>query len=239
MKYAVVTGCASGIGKEVAAKLHNAGMVVFGLDIQNCEESFSSYVCEVSDETQVARIISEISKETDHIDYLVNCAGMLTIGKPLMIKDLSFKQWDAIIKINLRSVMVTTRLFYPLLKEGDKSVLINVSSEQSFFPDEGFSPYAVSKAGINSFTVCAAREFLESGIRVNAVAFGTVKTNILKSIYDEETEKSMYENQEKNIPFGVLPANVAAEIIIDLLDEKNSYMSGEIIRVDGGHHLRR
>ena len=238
MKYAVVTGHASGIGKEVASQLHDLGIQVFGLDIQSCEAPFTSYVCEVSDEVQVTRVVNEISKLTDHIDYLINCAGMLTIGQPLMIKDMSFKQWDAIIKINLRSAMVTTKLFYALLKNSSSSMVINMSSEQAFYPDEGFSPYAVSKSGINSFTVCAAREFLEDEIRVNAVAFGTVKTNILKSFCDKKSELSMYEAKDKDVPFGVLPANVAAKIIVDLLDVKYRYMSGEIIRIDAGNHLR-
>ena len=239
MRYAVVTGCASGIGKEVASQLHDLGIKVYGLDIQSCETPFKSYLCEVSAEDQVDRVVNEISKETNHIEYLINCAGLLTIGKPLSIKDMSLKQWDAIIKINLRSVMIATKLFYPLLKNGSSPIIINLSSEQAYDPDEKFSPYVVSKSGVNSFTMCSAKEFLEDGIRVNAVAFGTIKTNIIKSFCDKETESLLYENKERTIPFGVLSADVAAKIIVNLLDEKYRYMSGEIIRVDGGNHLRR
>ena len=237
MKYAVVTGCASGIGREVSLQLHNSGVKVFGLDIQSCDESFPSYVCEVSNESQVSRVIEEISKELEHIDYLINCAGMLSIGKPLMIKDMSFKQWDAIIKINLRSTVVMTKLLYPLLKNSSSSAIINISSEQSYNPDEGFSPYAVSKTGINSFTACAAKEFIEDNIRVNAVAFGTVKTNILKAFCDTNTEKELYLSKEKSIPLGVINVNEAANIVVDLLGDKYRHMTGEIIRIDGGNHF--
>ncbi|MDE7251622.1 MAG: SDR family oxidoreductase [Acetatifactor sp.] len=236
MEYAIVTGCASGIGKRVAEQLHSKGVRVFGLDINKCEYSFSTYVCEVSDETQVIKCISKIAEYTDKVDYLVNCAGMLTIGKPLAIKDMSIKQWDAILRINLRSVMIMIKHVYPFLKKADHAGIINLSSEQTMRPQPGFLPYVVSKSGINALTKYCAQEFLEDEIRVNAVALGTVNTGILSS-YCEEDACKLFSKKEESIPFGVMSADEAANLIIYLLSKENRYMTGEIVRADGGGHL--
>lgn len=237
MKYAIVSGCASGIGLDVAKILVNNGVTVFGLDINHCKLALHSYICDVSDERQVTSIMEDIVQKTKRIDYLINCAGMLTIGKPLYIKDLPIKQWDALLRINLRSVMVTTKIFYPLLKDAVDARIINLSSEQSFSPDVGFTPYAVSKSGINCFTQCCAKEFSDYGIRVNAVAFGTVKTGILSSFCNEDEEEKLFKQKDNSIPFGVIPSEVAAQFIVNLLGDEYRFMTGEIIRMDGGNHL--
>lgn len=237
MKYAVVTGCASGIGKDVAKLLKTNGVEVYGLDIQECYENYESYICEVSDELQVKKMFEIILRKTDHLDYLINCAGMLTIGTPLPIESMSVKQWDAILRINLRSVMLMTKTFHPLMKNSSMPIILNISSEQSFNPDKEFAPYAVSKAGINTFTKCCAKEFLDDKIRVNAIAFGTIKSRILNSYCNEEQEKKLYQVKEEQLPYGVISSETAAKIIVDLLDDKYGYMSGEVIRIDGGNHL--
>lgn len=237
-KYAVVTGCASGIGYEIANSLNNKGIHVIGLDIETINDKFLSYVCDVSDENQVAVIMQKIKGKTSRIDYLVNAAGMLTIGNPLLIKELSLKQWDAIMRINLRSVLIMIKNIYPFMKEANGGSIVNISSEQSFNPDVSFSPYAVSKAGINMLTLSAAKEFLNDNIRVNAIALGTVKTNILKNMtITPEQELEMYHNKEKEIPFGVIEKQSVFELVDFLLSDKSRYITGEIVRCDGGLFL--
>lgn len=237
MEYAIVTGCASGIGKSVAEQLYLQGVTVFGLDINKCDYPFSTYVCEVSDEEQVAKCISKIAEQTDRIDYLVNCAGMLTVGTPLAIKDMPIKQWDAILRINLRSVMIMIKNVYPFLKKADYASVVNLSSEQTMRPQPGFLPYMVSKAGINALTEYCAQEFLNDNIRVNAVALGTVNTGILSSYCSKEEADELFKKKEETIPFGVMLAEDAANVIIYLLSKKNKYMTGEIVRIDGGGHF--
>lgn len=237
MEYAIVTGCASGIGKKVAEQLHLKGVRVFERDINKCEYLFNTYVCEVSDEIQVMKCISKIAEYTDKVDYLVNCAGMLTIGKPLAIKDMSVKQWDAILRINLHSVMIMIKHAYPFFKKADHAGIINLSSEQTMQPQSGFLPYMVSKSGINALTKYCAQEFLEDEIRVNAVALGTVNIGILSSYCEADAACRLFSEKEESIPFGVMSADEAANLIIYLLSKENRYMTGEIIRADGGRHL--
>ena len=239
-KYAIVTGCASGIGYEISKRLSNQDVHVIGIDVDKPQSDFLSYGCDVSDENQVEDIILKISNHTQRIDYLVNAAGMLTIGKPQEIKDLSIKQWDAILRVNLRSAVIMTKLTYPLLKSSEEASIVNISSEQAFHPDVKFSPYAVSKAGINMFTTCAAKEFLGDRIRVNAIALGTVRTNILKSMaLTPEQEEAMYREKDKRIPFGLIDNSSVVDLVEFLLSNKSGFMTGEVIRCDGGLFLSR
>lgn len=239
-KYAIVTGASSGIGKAIAEKLVDKKVKVYGLDInENNNVNIKSYICDVSNEEQIFDIMTLIKKETDRIDYLVNCAGMLSIGKPLSIKEMSIKQWKAIMQINLESVLIMIKNCYPFMKNGENvASIVNISSEQVMMPQIGFAPYMVSKTGIEALTKCAAQEFLYDRIRVNAIALGTIRTNILTCMTQNEEEiKCMFQNKENSIPYGVATPEQIAEIIMFLLSESSSYMTGEVIYADGGNYL--
>lgn len=239
-KYAIVTGASSGIGKAIAEKLVDKKVKVYGLDInENSNVNIKSYICDVSNEEQIFHIMTLIKKETDRIDYLVNCAGMLSIGKPLSIKEMSIKQWKAIMKINLESVLIMIKNCYPFMKNGENvASIVNISSEQVMMPQIGFAPYMVSKTSIEALTKCAAQEFLYDRIRVNAIALGTIRTNILTCMTQNEEEiKCMFQKKENSIPYGVATPEQIAEIIMFLLSESSSYMTGEVIFADGGNYL--
>ena len=237
--FAIVTGCASGIGNEIANRLVSKGIEVIGLDIEECTCDFPSYVCDVSDERQVQQILALISKRTQCIDYLINAAGILCIGKALLLKEMSVKQWDAILKINLGSVMVMSKNVYPYMLHSDRGAIVNISSEQVYNPDLGYSSYAVSKSAINMLTICTAKEFLKDKIRVNAIALGTVKTNILKYLdVSEEQKELMFKNKKEQIPFGLMSRSDVADIIEFLISDHARFITGEIIRCDGGKYLR-
>lgn len=236
-KIAVVTGAASGIGQEVAKMLLSDGVFVIGVDINESSVANKSFICDVSDEKQVIELFNKICELTQKIDYLVNAAGMLSIGKPLPIKEMSVKQWDAIIRLNLKSAMLMIKYSYPLMKMNGSSI-VNVSSEQSFNPDVLFAPYAVSKAGVNMLTMSAAKEFLDEGIRVNAVALGTVKTNILNGVFpSKEEQEILYREKQKQIPLGIIDVEAAAKVVKFFLSEDSKYITGETLRCDGGHFL--
>lgn len=239
VKYAVVTGCASGIGKCIADFLHENGIVVFGLDIEDTKAEYETFICDVSEEEHVKIVLDKIKEKTKSINYLVNAAGVLTIGKPLRIVDMPISQWEAITRINLKSMVLMIKYIYPFMKELNDASIVNLSSEQVYNPDVYFSPYSISKAGVNMLTVCAAKEFLSDKIRVNAIALGTVKTNILKCMTeDTQLEKEMYELKNKAIPFGLIDLDNVCGIVDFLLSQKSRFITGEIVRCDGGYFLR-
>ena len=237
-KYAIITGCASGIGLEIADKLHSEGIVVYGLDIMKITKPYLTFICDVSDEISVKKVIHEIQKQTDRIDYLVNVAGLLTVGKPLKLIDTPIKQWDAIMRINLKSVLIMIKNAYPLYVKSSIASIVNISSEQSLFPEIGFAPYAVSKCGINMLTMCAAQEFIDNGIRVNAIALGTVKTNILDSLNLSKIEQEkMFADRGHVIPLGLMKTVDVYNVVKFLLVTDSKYITGMTILCDGGMHL--
>lgn len=127
---------------------------------------------------------------------------------------------------------------YPMLKKSDEASVVNISSEQSYLPQLGFAPYAVSKAAINTLTASAAQEFLNDKIRVNAIALGTVKTNILSSFCNDKDEiENLFKNKDQEIPFGVMNTSNVADMVSFLLSHNARYITGEVLRADGGSFL--
>ena len=220
--------------------LSDSGVVVFGLDItEGKNKNIHSFICDVSDESQVVSVLNRIKEKTYVIDYLVNAAGMLTIGKPLEIIQVPIRQMDAIMRINLMSAFILTKHCHPLLKNSSAgAAIVNISSEQAYKPQRGFAPYSISKAAINALTQSAAREFLADKIRVNALAFGTVKTNILNSyITDDEEIDRIFAYKDEFIPLGIIQPENAAEIVRFLLSDKAKHITGEIIQANSGNCL--
>lgn len=234
MKYAIVTGSASGLGNAIFKKLKNDGIKVFGVDVQNSPTT--DYICDVSDEKILIEIQKKISLVTDRIDYLFNCAGMLTIGCPLLIRNTPLSQLKGIMKFNFESVFLMSKIFLPMLQKSDLASITNISSEQSFIPERGFMPYAVSKGAINIFTKCLAQELLKDKILVTAFALGSIRTNILKSYVNEDEEEKCFVEKQKQMPLGLMESDNIANFIVDFV-KNNKYATGEIIKIDSGLSL--
>lgn len=205
-KYAIVTGAASGIGLDVATRLSDMGISVFGLDLKPCpSDKFHQFICNVSCEHDIIQTLDAIYEETDHIDYLINVAGILTVNGKCYIKDTEATDWNRMLSNNLTSVFMMLRYTYPLLKAAHGAAVVSLSSDQALKGKEGFCAYGVSKVGINMLTQIAAAEFNGDGIRVNAIAPGAVRTNFLTSLFPDEIIKKIYETEDDSIlkPFQV------------------------------------
>ena len=199
-KYAIVTGAASGIGLDVATRLTDEGITVFGLDLRPCpSDRWRHFICDVNNENDIIETLQTIRAETDHIDYLVNVAGVLTVNGKRYIKDTETSDWNKMLNNNLTSVFMMLRHTYPLLKAAHGAAVVNLSSDQSMKGQVGFSAYGVSKAGINLLTQVAADEFKSDGIRVNAIAPGAVKSNFLTSLFPTDIIKKIYEEEGDTI----------------------------------------
>lgn len=239
-KVAIVTGSSSGIGKAVAKQLINEGAMVIGIDIQNkVVENSHHLICDVGNEYDVISAIEKVTKITNKVDYLVNAAGVLTVGSRTQIKEQKLEQWEKILLVNMTGVLLMMKHTYELLKVSSAGAIVNISSDQANNSLEKSAPYAVSKAGINVLTRIAANEMYDDNIRVNAVAAGEVHTNFLSTLVDNEMViKRMYKQIERKLPFGLAEPEDIASLVCYLLSEQAKCITGQVILLDSGKSIR-
>ncbi len=239
-KTAFVTGASRGIGAAVARALASAG---YDLGIM-CEKNTDallalgdelsrsygirviSYVGDVGDAGSVSDTADAFLEKTGRIDVLINNAGISHIG---LLTDLEVSDWQRIIDVNLSSVFYTCRAFVPVMVSQKSGNIINISSMWGSVGASCEVAYSASKGGVNSFTRALAKELAPSDIRVNAIACGCIDTD-MNAGFSEEERKALCED----IPMGRLGRvdEVAAEVM-HIID--SSYMTGQIIGVDGGY----
>ena len=237
MKNAIVTGCASGIGLAICKFFSNNGIKVYGIDKETIEiDKVEVYKCDISEEENVNEIISAIEKNEAQIHYLVNVVGVICRGKNIW--EYSKKEWEEAFYNNFFSMMFMTNACINMLKKATDACIINISSEQSIYVKAYSSPYIISKAAVNYYTRLCALEMQEFNIRVNAIALGTVKTNILKAIIDDdEVIERAYKKVEKSRTGLYYPEDVLP-IVQLLISYSGKIINGQIIVADGGKSLK-
>ena len=236
MVTAIVSGSASGIGRAVSALFIERGYKVYGLDrVQSDDLMVEQLMCDVSNQSDVQRAVKRIVNNSSGIDILVNAAGIFQEHKRNEIGSLDISEWDSIINNNLRSVFIVTQSCLPYMKGTGSAAIVNVSSDQAFFPREKNSAYATSKAGIACFTKICAREFVKYGIRVNAVAPASVRTGFLDCVFAESSlREEAYRREERKMPLGMISAEEVADTILFLADQRNGKITGQTIIIDSG-----
>jgi len=187
-KVAIVTGASSGIGRSTARlfAMNGASVVAVGRnehelgklrdEIREGEGSIRIHLADVTEFSQVDRLISETVQHLEKIDVLVNAAGIIKNGN---IEDTTLDEWDKMLNINLRCVFYLMQKCVPHLVES-KGNIVNVSSVTGPRAFPNVLAYCVSKAGVDQLTRCAALELASKGVRVNAVNPGVVVTNLHK-----------------------------------------------------------
>lgn len=221
-KTAVVTGGAKGIGAATAALLEKAGAKVHVLDIESG--------CDVTDPAQVEKAFEEIQT----VDILVNNAGRAA-RKPAI--ELSMKEWDDVIALNLTAVFSCSRSVFPYLKRRGGGSIVNLASimglSGGLFPN---ASYQASKGGVVNLTRALALEWAQDNIRVNAVAPTFVRTDLTVPIFSNpETLKTVMAHN----PLGRLPEpeEIAAAIVYLCSAEAKS-VTGIVLPVDSGYLAR-
>ena len=237
-KTAVVTGGSQGIGKVTALKLaaEGANIVIIHMGTEEdaaaaCAEIEAFGVkakalrLDVSDFEAVKAAVADIIGEFGTIDVLVNCAGITRDGLIAMMKEENF---DAVINVNLKGTFNMIRHCTPFFIKQKGGAIVNVSSVSGIMGNAGQANYSTSKAGVIGLTKSTAKELVGRGVRCNAVAPGFVAT-------------AMTENLSKNnklvdaIPMKrMATAEEVADVIVFLASDKASYVTGEVIKVDGG-----
>lgn len=237
-KIAVVTGGSQGIGLEICKKFAENGANVAVVDINPPEKletavqeiaksgtQVRAYQCNVADSAQVAEVCKQILADFGSVDILVNNAG---ITKDNLILRMSEADFDAVIDVNLKGAFYMTKNFYRPMMKKKYGKIINISSVSGLFGNIGQANYAASKAGIIGLTKSTAKELAAKGVCCNAIAPGFIMTSMTTSFQDNEELK-------KSIPVGHFgkPEDVAA-LALFLASPQSDFITGEIIRVDGG-----
>lgn len=239
MEYvAIVTGVASGMGKCIAKELANKNVKVFGADIEKVTlDNIESFVCDVSDESQVIDFIKKIESLCDKVDFLINVAGVLCYKSRGHVETLTKEEWRKVFEINVDSVFLMTKYTIPLLRKSNSASIINFSSDQVHKVKRKSAPYAVTKAAIEMITKITALELMEDHIRVNAIAFASVDTNFIKKyVADDIHMREMKEKANNDMPYGIIKAEDAWHIVEYLIRNDNK-MTGHILLIDSGVSL--
>ncbi len=242
-KIAVITGGTRGIGKAIALKFAENGADVAIIATSESDAARNTlallksmgsdaklYVCDVSNSDEVARMADMIIKDYGQIDILVNNAG---ITRDNILPALKDSDIDDVIDVNLKGCMYVTRAFIRSFVKRRSGNIINISSVVGLMGNKGQANYAASKAGIIGFTKTVAREYGKRNIRCNAIAPGYIATEMTAALNEEITKQI-----EESLPLGTLgkPEDVA-NLALFLASSSSSYITGEVIKVDGGMYV--
>jgi 3-oxoacyl-[acyl-carrier protein] reductase len=239
-KVAIVTGGAQGIGEACVRALSKEGanLVVADLQIEGArrvaervEKDFGinslPIEVDVSKSSQVRSMVDRVLKEFGSIDILVNNAG---ITRDRLIVRMRDEDWESVVDVNLKGVFNCTREVVRVMMKARWGRIVNISSIIGIRGNVGQANYAASKAGIIALTKSAARELASREILVNAVAPGFIVTPMTEQLPEEMRNEVL-----KSIPLGRfgLPEEVA-KVVLFLVSTQSSYITGQVIVVDGG-----
>jgi len=236
-KIALVTGGARGIGKAIAKRLVEEGASVWISDIdekalkETSKELNCKYVVmNVADEEQVIQGIKKIVQDEGRIDLLVNNAGIT--DDTLLIR-MKLEQWKRVIDVNLTGTFLVTREVAKVMIKNRYGRIVNIASVVGEMGNPGQANYAASKAGMIAFTKTIAKELAARNITANAIAPGFVETKMTDAL-PEKVKQAYFEA----IPLQrfAKPEEIAG-LVAFLLSEEASYITGEVIRINGGLYI--
>ena len=239
-KVVLVTGGSRGIGREVAEVYAENGYDVVinyvsdKTDVEGIKKEFEEkgvkcllVKADVSKAEDVDNMVEEAIKQFGKIDVLVNNAG---ITRDILLMRMSEEDFDKVIEINLKGTYLVTKAVTKYMMKKRQGSIINLASVVGVVGNAGQTNYAASKAGIIGFTKSVAKELASRNIRANAVAPGFIETDMTSVLSD-----SVKENISTQIPLKRMgTAREVAEVIYFLGSDKSSYITGQVINIDGG-----
>lgn len=240
MKYILITGATSGIGLETARLFASLGYhlaICGGHNIENLEYTRQelsasapevlAYFGDCGNPDFVESMVEDINQHFPRLDAVINNAAISHVG---LLTDMSVLEWDTLIRTNLSSLFYICRLVVPGMVREQSGRIINISS---MWGESGAScevAYSASKGGVNSFTKALAKELAPSHIQVNALAFGTIDTR-MNDCFTEEEKAALADD----IPAGRFGTTKEAALMVQQLLEAPDYLTGQVIRMDGGY----
>lgn len=241
MKTVLITGGSRGIGKAVAMKFAENGykiIINYVSDKTDTEQLKKELLqagaadillikADVSNSEDVKNMVKETIEKFEKIDVLVNNAG---ITKDNLLMRMSEEEFDKVIQINLKGTYLVTKEVTRYMMKKKKGSIVNLSSVVGVAGNAGQCNYAASKAGIIGLTKSVAKELASRNIRANAVAPGFIETDMTNVLKDE-----IKENINSQIPLKRMgTAREVAELVYFLGEDSSSYITAQVINVDGG-----
>ena len=237
-KVTIITGGTRGIGLETAKLFieNKAKVIIFGSKKESVDNAVNElkqkgldiegYYPNLNNYEEISEVIKTIYDKYGHIDILINNAGISANKK---IEDTTHLDFEKIMDLNVNAIFNMTKAIIPYMKENNSGVILNTSSMVSIYGQPSGVGYPTSKFAVNGLTKSLARELAPSNIRVNAVAPGITKTDMVASL-----PKEMIEPLIKTIPLGRIgePRDIANAFLF-LASDMASYITGVILSVDG------
>ncbi len=241
-KVALVTGAAQGIGRAIALLLarNGADIVVSDINLEKAEETAKeiraigpnaiSVKVDVANLSDVERMVEGILEKLAKIDILVNNAG---ITRDKLVLRMTEEDWDAVLGVNLKGTFNCTKAVLRHMAKPRSGKIVNIASVVGEMGNAGQANYSASKAGVIGLTKTVAREYAQRGINVNAIAPGYIETPMTDALPEKAKEEL-----KKLIPMERLgkPEDVA-EAVLFLVSEESSYVTGQVLNVNGGIYM--
>ena len=236
-RVAIVTGGSQGIGEACARRFAQEGAQVVIADLADergralAAELQARYVhCDVGDKAQVDALVAEVMQAHGRIDVLVNNAGIFRAADFL---DVTEEDFDAVLRVNLKGSFLVAQAVRREMARAGRGSIVNMSSVNSVLAIPNIASYNVSKGGINQLTRAMALALADRGVRVNAVGPGTIATELAaKAVLTSEEAKNKIMMRTPMKRLGE-PSEIA-DVVAFLASDASSYITGEIIMVDGG-----
>lgn len=235
-KVSIVTGAGSGIGQATAKFYANEGAVVYAIDIKGLEwiETFTSpegkvvpMQLDICDFVEVKNAVMSIKKEYGHIDVLANIAGLVSYELMPMI---DYDKFRKMFEVNVIALVYLMSLVSRIMSRQQSGSIINMASMVGEKGSKGQLSYASTKGAVIAATKSAAKELAENHVRVNAIAPGMVASERFKAVLEEKFAQKI-----NDVPFGRLAEpNEVADLCLFLASDQSSYLTGQIIGIDGG-----
>jgi NAD(P)-dependent dehydrogenase (short-subunit alcohol dehydrogenase family) len=246
----IVTGGGSGIGRATVLRLLREAGTVDTVDVdepglagtaelaeaEGVGKRLTTAVLDVSDEDAVEAGVQSTVERLGGLDVLVNAAGILRASNT---HECTLDMWNQVINVNLTGTFLMCRAAIPALLESEHAAIVNFSSTSASFGHPYMAAYAASKGGIEALTHTLAVEYGKRGIRVSAVAPGSIQSGITDTTGDmlpADTDWNLFVKMSPMLADGFAPPDVVASVIAMLASDDGQFVTGTALRIDGGAH---
>jgi NAD(P)-dependent dehydrogenase (short-subunit alcohol dehydrogenase family) len=244
----IITGGARGLGKAMAYALAQAGsnIVIADLQLDQAQKTATDIQADegvqtlalkvdVTDEEQVSEMVRAVESQFGRIDVLFNNAGIAYMGN---LEDMAYSEWNKMMDVNLNSLFLVSKHVVKVMMKQNKGSIVNISSMSGLIANtpQKQTAYNTSKAGVIMLTKSSAAEWVEHGIRVNAIAPGYMQTEMTKPYF--EGNEGMVKQWMELTPMG-RPGNPEelAGLAVFLASDASSYVTGAVHSIDGGYTI--